>query len=154
MLAGFAIWPMLFALQAWIVTDREAIRELMETVRTAIEQRDTQTFAHTVSDNFEAYGMRKQELIRRMGQAEKDRSVRQLKFTEWSFTESGDEAAEVTFNATADLDNSTSIMARVLTRWKLTLGKVPDGWRIESFQFLPHALSPVKSFQEVIRYTN
>lgn len=154
MIAGFVLWPLLFAMQAWVVTDREAVRDLMESIRLAVERGDADAFALTVADGFEAYGLDKDDLINRMKRADRRRSVRQLKFSDFSFGEARGGAAEVTFNATADLDGSDSLMARVLTRWNMSLKKGPTGWRIQSFELLPHALSPVRTFQEVLRYSD
>lgn len=120
----------LVALQQLIVTDREAIRAMVERIADAVQEGDVNSLGeHFADDVVFENDQGKPAVLQRARIVLQQYDINTARVSGFTIEVDGDDAA-ADFQAMADVRGSGEPSYNVPTRWKLQCRRGPLGWRV------------------------
>ena len=120
----------LVVMQKLVVTDREAIRAMVEAMARAVQEGDVQALGEHFADDLVFESDRgKQAVIQHARAVLQQYEIRNARVSGFTINVNGDDAT-VSFQAVADVRNGPEPTYNTPTRWDLKCRREPDGWRV------------------------
>lgn len=129
-----AVCAALLALQAIVVTDREALQDMVERLASAVDEGDIGAIGDEIDASFATRGWNRQELLDRSNQTLQRWQVDAPRVGGFQIDVQGDEAT-VSFRALCDIRGGGEMtQPNLFTRWKLRCVRRQDGWKVSAIQ--------------------
>lgn len=123
-------------LQHDVVTDREALREMVDTLAEAVEAGDLDTVAESLHPDVEDRAGRGRDQLIQYADAMMQRyDIREPALSGFDITLTGDATAAMTFQAFCDIRGDGAERFRIPSQWALGCVRTADGWRIRRIRW-------------------
>jgi len=125
-----AVCAGLIVMQKLVVTDREAIRTMVEAMAQAVQEGDVQALGEHFADDLTFESDRgKQAVLQRARAVLQQYEIHNARVSGFRIEVNGDDAA-VSFQAVADVRGGPEAHYKTPTRWDLKCRREPAGWRV------------------------
>ena len=142
---------LLESLSILVVTPREQIQQLCSELVNLIQVQDSDCFVDHIDHSFEASGYDRDRFVDRVKPAIEriQLSDIQLKRLEVQLPEENKGVAE--FDVDCVIQTAEMPYRPILSRWRLTLIRKNDQWKIVHIKALPRPLSPIRSLRQCLK---
>lgn len=149
-LTALILFPLLLALQAWVVTDRERVTAVCREMADAMDAGEVARVGSHVSPTFAVGTMDRPALLEALEGVLTRVKVEEPRLTDFEVTTDGDQA-RATFAASCRLVTAGAIESGMLSRWELTFRRIDRRWQVVEIRPIPTPWLPHRSLDEVIR---
>lgn len=142
---------LLESLSILVVTPREQIQRLCSELVNLIQDQDSEGFVEHIDHSFEASGYDRDRFVDRVKPAIERilLSDIQLKRLEVQLPEENKGVAE--FDVDCVVQTAEMPYRPILSRWRLTLIRREDQWKVVHIKALPRPLSPIRSLRQCLK---
>lgn len=134
-IGGFAAIPIMAALQASVVTDRERAQGVCEALASALSDGDLRTLATHISNDFRIgsgdQAWSKKDFLARCEATLSIWDIQEARLSRFDISVDG-ELATVRFQAACRLISADTMVARHISRWKVELVRAGESWRVRA----------------------
>lgn len=147
---GFAALVLLPVVNRLVVTDREESIDFCRKLATLVDEGRPREIAAHLSAGFEAAGLGRDAFLDRLEERLERFRIDDPTLGGFEITFTGPEEAVVVLDATCSVRSVEAYLARVLSRWRLTLRRSGDGWQLARIEALPAPFSPVRDLRRFL----
>jgi len=125
-----AICGVLIVVQRWVVTDREAIRQTIETMAGDVNEGDVASLGKNFDDRIVLGGIRGKEAVLKYAYLMLQQyDVNNARVSGFRIDLMGGQAT-ITFQAVADIRGGPAESYRTPLKWKMTMTRTDAGWKV------------------------
>lgn len=148
---GFGTIPVLLFLSMAIKTSREQIQGVCESMAIAVEQEDVGGVVYYLAPTFRAESIDYNDFKDLIVRAFKRYTVYNPRLSGFEFEELSDDSATVVFQASCRVESRDFGFNWLPTKWRLSLIRVGDAWRVDSMQSIPVPPLRIRNLDQTIR---
>ena len=150
MLIGFALFPLLLGLQAAVVTHRERVTAVVETLVEATQQGDVPGIAAHIADNFEAEKLDRREFLDGVRSVLTRYHVENARRRNLEITINGFEA-EARFGVICRIVTAEEMIPNFASAWTVRFALIDDRWQATSVEPRPTPVFQYRHLGELMR---
>lgn len=134
---GFAALPLLIGLSTWVVTPRERIVQLCEGLAGFVDDGNVTAIGLRLTDDFLHEDYDRQAFLARMERSLSEFHVDDPRLSGFGVELSDSDHGTVEFHASARVRSPDLVYDWIASRWRLTVRRVGDAWRVSRIEALP-----------------
>lgn len=134
-----------------VVTPREQIQRLCVDLVNLIQQKDSDGFTDYIDDSFEASGYDRDRFVDRVKPAIERYSLNDIRLQRLEVQLPEENKGVAEFDVDCVIQTAEMPYRPILSRWRLTLIRKNDQWKIVHIKALPRPLSPIRSLRQCLK---
>ncbi len=134
---GFAALPLLIGLSVWVVTPRERIVQLCEELGGFVDDGNVTAIGLRLTDDFALEDYDRQAFLARVERSLTEFHVDDPRLSGFRVELTDADHGTVQFHASAHVRSPDLVYDWISSRWRLTVRKVGDEWRVSKIEALP-----------------
>ena len=141
---GFAAIPLFVAVSVAVVTPRERIITICRDLAAMVDDGDITSIGEHLAEDFNAGGYGSEEFLQRLESRLTIYHVDNARLRGFEVTLSGRSEATAVFGAICSVRSADGFLDRLFTRWRLTVRRNGQNWKVAQVESLPTPLLPFR----------
>ena len=134
---GLTAIPLFLIVSLLVVTTREEVIQACQEMARYVDDGNAMAIEMRLTDDFEAESLSRPEFVQRLYDALKSHEIDYPELFDFQITAPTTDRAVVEFDATCRLRTPEEFVGQVASRWRLTMRKERDVWRLMRVEALP-----------------